>query len=393
MLSLDLRRPVWAEIHLDRLAHNFRQVKQQVGSEKEICAVVKANGYGHGAVIVARELEKEGVDRLAVATLNEGIELRSGGCRLPILVMGYTPDELASEMIRHGLIATIYTIQQGNAFSNMAQRMGQKCRVHIKVDSGMSRLGFQVTTESVDAIKKICQLPGVDVEGIFTHFAAADEKNKSETHRQLDRFMWLVEETRKTGCRIPIRHAANSAAIIDYPASHLDMVRPGIMLYGLYPSEEVDHEKVKLRRVMALKSRIAHLKTISPGTGVSYGLTYRATRETAIATLPVGYADGYTRMLGGKAEVSMNGRKAPVVGRICMDQCMVDVTGMDVSLNNEVTLYALETELGDTVDDVARKLSTNNYEIVCMIGRRVPRAYYNQGILEKVTDPLVDHDQ
>ncbi|MEN1759131.1 alanine racemase [Anoxynatronum sibiricum] len=385
-----LHRPVWAEVYLDHLAHNLKQIRQHLSMGTPICGVIKANGYGHGAVMMARELERLGAAHLAVATLTEALELRNSGCEMPILILGYTPEDKAALVIRHRLKQTIYTLDQAKAFSQAAVAASQKVCLHLKIDTGMSRLGFQVNEQAANDIAELCQYPGIEVEGIFTHYAAADDADKSETLSQLAKYQWMMKALENRRCSIKMKHTANSAAIIDMPETHMDMVRAGIMIYGLYPSADVDHSRIKLKRLMALKTRVAHVKSIEPGTGVSYGLTYRPSDQAVIATLPVGYADGFARSLGGKAEVMIQGKKVPVVGRICMDQCMIDVTGLDVQRGDEVTLYAPTSDKGDTVDDVARKLGTINYEITCMVSRRVPRVYIRQGVAVAVWDPSLE---
>jgi len=385
-----IHRPLWAEIHLDHLEHNLKQIRMHIRPETTICAVIKANGYGHGAVRLAKEMENIGIDHLAVATLNEALELRNHHCTLPILVLGYTPDEKAPLLIENNLKQTVYTKEQAKVISEAAKKVGKTACLHIKIDTGMSRLGFQPTIETVEAITEITGYSHLFVEGIYTHYATADESDKQQALQQFEKYQWVIEQLTLRKCDIPLLHTANSAAIIDLPQTHLNMVRAGIMMYGLYPSPDVNQKDIRLKRVMSLKTRVAHVKEILPGTGVSYGLTFRAAKNMKIATLPVGYADGYTRLLGGKAEVSVNGIKAPVIGRICMDQCMIDVTDMDVNQGDEVVLYALSPEIGDTVDDVARKLGTINYEITCMVSRRVPRVYLREGKIIDAWDPLLD---
>ncbi len=389
MRSEHLKRPVWAEIYLDHLAHNIKEIRKNIPDKTKICGVIKANGYGHGAIQFAEYLEQYGVDRFAVAALTEAMELRHNGCDKPILILGYTPDELVQHAIQKDLALTIYTMEQAWIISKEAEAANKKAVIHIKLDTGMSRLGFLPSTQSLDEIEKITKLSNLEVEGIYTHFAAADDENKHEARIQMNKYKGFCLDLESRGIQIPMKHVANSAAIIDMPETHLDMVRAGIMMYGLYPSEEVDHHQFKLKRVMALKTRVAHVKEIEEGTGVSYGLTFRAPKKMKIATLPVGYADGYTRMLGGKAEVMIQSKKCPVVGRICMDQCMVDVTGLDVRRGEEVTLYATNEADGDTVDDAARKLGTINYEITCMVSRRVPRTYIENGEVIQYRDDLL----
>ncbi|SDY47078.1 alanine racemase [Tindallia californiensis] len=384
-----LLRPVWAEINLDHLTHNMNEVRRNIPDSTQICAVIKANGYGHGAVQISRHLEDMGIERMAVATLTEAMELRNAGYKKNLMVLGYTPDDSVDDAIEKEIILTIYTFEQAIYLSKRSQVMNRTAVVHIKLDTGMSRLGFQPNEESVKAILEIGKLENVKIEGLYTHFAAADESNKKETLIQMERYHQFCQQLEAEGGHIPIKHIANSAATMDMPETHLDMVRVGIMMYGLYPSEEVDHQNIKLKRVMALKTKVAHVKEIEAGTGVSYGLTFRASQKMTVATLPIGYADGFTRMLGENATVTIRGSECPVIGRICMDQCMVDVTGIEVNRGDEVILYALEEEQGKTVDEVARSLGTINYEIVCMVGRRVPRVYIlNDTIIEYHDDLL-----
>lgn len=390
MQPVMIHRPLWAEIHLDHLEHNLMQIRKHIHPETKICAVIKANGYGHGAVRLAKEMENIGIDHLAVATLNEAIELRNHRCSLPILVLGYTPDEKAALVVAYNLKQTIYTKKQAEVISAAAKKAGKTACLHVKIDTGMSRLGFQPTPETIEQIVALTGYSNIYIEGIYTHYATADEPDKQEALLQFEKYQWVIEQLSAKKCDIPVHHTANSAAIIDLPQTHLNMVRAGIMIYGLYPSPYVNQDGIRLKRVMSLKTRVAHVKEIMPGTGVSYGLTFRAAQKMTIATLPVGYADGYTRLLGGKAEVSINGLKTPVIGRICMDQCMIDVTDMDVKQGDEVILYALSPEMGDTADDVARKLGTINYEITCMISRRVPRVYLRGGEVIDAWDPLLD---
>ncbi|MDK2918512.1 MAG: alanine racemase [Candidatus Petromonas sp.] len=383
-------RPVWAEINLDNLAHNIREVKRVVKPDILITAVIKADGYGHGAVQIGKTLLKNGADRFAVATLSEAIQLRKSYSDVPILILGYTPIESAEEVIKFNIIQTIYTYDQAEAFSKKAEKMSKIAKLHIKIDTGMSRLGMRVEDKTIAKIKKIADLPNVFVEGIFTHFAVADEEDKSFTHRQIERFNYICEGLQKQGVNIPIKHVSNSAAIIDLPEVNLDMVRAGIILYGLYPSNEVNKDSVKLKQVMSLKARISHVKELEEGRGVSYGLIYTTDKKTRIATLPIGYADGYTRMLTGKAEVLVKGKKVPVVGRICMDQCMIDVTGIDVERGDEVVLFGSDGENSISIDEVAKKLGTINYEVVCMISKRVPRVYVEKGKVVKVSDYVLN---
>jgi alanine racemase len=387
MLTLDKTRPVWAEINLDNLAHNIREVRSNVKKDALVTAVIKADGYGHGAVEIADTLLQNGADRLAVATLSEALELRKVYKTIPILVLGYTPETSAEDVILHDIIQTIYGLEQAEAFSKTADALNRELKIHIKIDTGMSRLGLQPDITTVEIVKKIIHMPKIILEGIFTHFAVADELDKTFTYEQYEKFMDLCRRLEEQGVSIPIKHVSNSAAIIDLPDMNLDMVRAGIMLYGLYPSDEVNKEEIKLKQVMSLKVKISHLKELEAGRGISYGLKYVTRKNEKIATLPIGYADGFTRMLTGKAEVIVKGHRVPVVGRICMDQCMIDVSDIkDVSRGDEVILFGGEGDDFIAIDEVANKLGTINYEIVCMMGKRIPRVYVKNNEIIKIRD-------
>jgi len=391
MLKLAKTRPVWAEINLDHLAHNMKEIRKLVPKETLVTAVVKADGYGHGAVEIAETLLENGADRLAVGTLSEAVELRRVVSAVPILILGYTPDSCAEEVIKNNITQTLYSVEQAKNFSQAAQRLGKNAVIHIKVDTGMNRLGFQPDEESVKKIQEIIQLPNVEVEGLFTHFAVADEADKTFTRLQYERFMKFSHMLEREGIQIPIKHASNSAAIIDLPEMHLDMVRAGVIVYGLYPSEQVHKESLNLKPALSLKARITHVKDVGEGVGISYGLKYVTAKKSKIATLPIGYADGFTRMLSGKGEALVKGHKVPVVGTICMDQCMIDVTGIeDVKRDDEVILIGTDGIHTISADDVAKKLGTIGYEIICMVGRRVPRVYIKGNQIVKVKDYILD---
>jgi alanine racemase len=389
MMSKNTLRPVWAEINLDHLAHNMKEVKDSIGKDTLACAVIKADGYGHGAVEIAKTLVQAGADRFGVATLTEAMELRRSGVEIPVMVMGYTPDEQWESILKNNIIQAVYTYEQAAFFNKKALEQDKTMTVHIKVDTGMSRLGFQTHDQDLEKIKDIIPMEGLEVEGIFTHFAMADDENKEVTCQQFEKFQTLVKKLEREGYHIPIKHVSNSAAIIDLPEMNLDMVRAGLMLYGFYPSEEVDHQRIKLKKVLELKARISLVKDLEKGRGVSYGLTYRTQDKRTIATLPVGYADGFTRLLTGKAKVMVDGSPYPVVGRICMDQSMIDITGISASIGDTVTVISSRDEDPNTADDLAALLGTINYEIVCMISRRVPRVYVSGGDVRTITDHLL----
>jgi alanine racemase len=374
-----LSRPVWAEIDLDNLAHNMREVRRVTNKNSKITAVIKADGYGHGAVAIAETLLENGADRFAVATLSEAIQLKTSFPNIETMILGYTPENLAKEVIEHNIIQTIYTLEQAKEFSNTALFLNKKIVVHIKLDSGMNRLGMVFNDETINEILEMSKLSGLVIEGIFTHFAAADELDKEYTKQQVEKYKYIVNSLEQRGLYIPIKHVSNSAGIIDLPEFNFDMVRAGIMLYGLYPSKEVNHETVKLKEVMCLKAKISQVKKLAAGSGVSYGLKYKCDKDSLVATLPIGYADGYTRMLSGKGKVLVSGSIVPVIGNICMDQCIIDVTGLDVKMGDEVILFGGNDSNGISIDSVADLLNTINYEIVCMIDKRVPRLYIKDG--------------
>ncbi|NLJ98571.1 MAG: alanine racemase [Tissierellia bacterium] len=390
MYNLDEIRPVWAEINLDNLAYNIKEVRKSTEEGSLVTAVVKANAYGHGSLMVAKTFLNNGADRLAVATLSEAIELRRSGIEAPILVLGYTPKGQYPLAIEWNITQTLFDYESANILSKEAAKMDKKAIIHIKIDSGMGRLGFLPDEVAVDEIIKISKLPNLNIEGIFTHFATADEKDKAYTKTQYNRFIKITEKIKEKGLDIPIKHVSNSASIIDCPDYDLSMVRGGIMIYGLWPSEDVNKDRLKLKPAMTLKANISHVKKVPKGTGISYGQIFVTERESTIATIPIGYADGFTRLLGSGAEVSINGKRAPIVGRICMDQCMIDITDIDgVKTGDEVVIFGYE-EGCPTVEEIASKLGTINYEVLCMVGRRVPRVYIKNNEIIEVKDYLLD---
>jgi alanine racemase len=377
----------WAEISLDAYAHNIKELRRVTRPPARLMAVVKANGYGHGAVEVAREALQNGAQYLGVARINEAIPLREAGLEAPILIFGYSPPDLAPMLIEYELTQSVYSLSTASALSEKAARQGKKIKVHLKVDSGMGRLGFLLEATNgtpddiaaqnpVRAIEAITRLPGLTVEGIFTHFATADSADKSYADLQLDRFKDLINRLQKEGLEPPVRHAANSGALIDMPDSHLDMVRPGIATYGLHPSDEVNKSMVDLKPVMTLKSRIIHLKRVAPGFNISYGITFQTKNHTTIATVPVGYADGFNRLLSSRGHMLVHGQRVPIVGRVCMDLTMLDVGGISgVALEDEVVVFGEQANEAITADEIATSIGTINYEVVSTITARVPRVY------------------
>ncbi len=384
-----LRRPVWAEINLDNLAHNIKEVRRVTKPDAMVTAVIKADGYGHGAAEIGKTLLDNGADRFAVATLTEAIQLRKAYKDTPILVLGYTPEEDSDEVVRNNLIQTVYAFEQAEALDKAAKSNKTKVKVHIKLDTGMGRLGLRPEKDAVLVIEYISKLGNVEIEGIYTHFAVADEVDKTYTLEQVKKYNGVIEALEEKNIHIPIKHVSNSAAIIDLPELNYNMVRAGIMLYGLYPSHDVSHENVKLKEVMSLKARIGHVKDVGPGVGVSYGLLYTTDAQTRIGTVPIGYADGYTRLYTGSAKAIVGGEIRPIIGRICMDQCMVDLTDLNVQRGDEIVLFGASDNQKISIDEVASWIKTINYEVVCMISKRVPRVYKSQGEIVQIKDALM----
>ncbi|UQZ91096.1 alanine racemase [Deltaproteobacteria bacterium Smac51] len=368
---MSVGRAAWAEVDLAAIRHNMMGIKKLLKPETRFCAVVKADGYGHGALAVAGEAVKLGADYLAVAILDEAVSLREGGFTTPTLILGYTPPVQAHMVIERDLTQTIFNVEQAEALSGAAGALGRTARVHLKVDTGMGRLGV-CPAEAAQFARAVARLPHLEIEGVYTHFAKADATDKTHALQQVDGFTAALTSIENAGIRIPIKHCANSAATLDMPEAHLDMVRTGIIMYGLNPSDETSRP-FEPKQAMRLKVRLAMIKDVPAGTTISYGCTFVTAAPSRIATLPIGYADGWTRMLSGKAEISLGGRRAPVVGRICMDQCMADITGLDGTREGDEALLFGGPDI--STDEVAAKLGTINYEIVCMVGKRVPRVY------------------
>ncbi len=384
-----LSRPVWAEINLDYLAHNIGEVRRLTQKSALVSAVIKADGYGHGAVEIGQTLLDHGADRFAVATLSEAIQLRKVFKETPIMVMGYTPNHSVSDAVKHGIILTVFDFEQGHQFSTTSLELGATLTIHIKLDTGMGRLGFKCDEKSLVEIKALSDLKGLLLEGLFTHFACADERDKTMTHLQMERYFFMRDGLLSQGIKFPICHTCNSAGIIDLPEYHLDMVRAGIMLYGLWPSIEVNHEILTLKQVMSLKAQLAHVKEVAPETGISYGHRYKTEGVERIGTLPLGYADGYTRQLTFKAHALLKGIKLPIVGRICMDQCMMSLRDVPAKQGDEVVLFGQQGEAFISIDEIAEQLGTINYEVVCMINKRVVRLYMRNQQPVGVKDTLL----
>ncbi|MDI6617988.1 MAG: alanine racemase [Clostridiales bacterium] len=378
-------RPLWVEIDLDNLKYNIDEIKTTIGKNTEYISVVKANGYGHGAVETAKICRECGINWFAVAMLDEAMELRNAGFDSNILILGYTPSSLAHAVVENGISQTCFSYELAEKLSEAARDTGKTAKIHIAVDTGMGRIGFLPDERSAKIIKEISSLPNLKIEGIFTHFASADERDKEYTYTQFKRFTKFLDILKSLKVDYGMRHAGNSACLMDLPDFDLDAVRPGIIQYGMYPSDEVMKGRIKLKPVMSVKANIVHVKEVEAGTSISYGRKFKAQRRCKIATIPIGYADGYTRVLFNKAQVIVNGKLAPVVGNICMDQCMVDVTDAgDVNIGDEAVIMGKQGDINISAEDIASQIGTINYEVVCMFSKRVPRVYIRDGKAIKV---------
>jgi alanine racemase len=378
----------WAEVDLDAIAHNARGLKERAGEGTELMAVVKANAYGHGAVPVAKTALENGASRLAVNRALEGVELRQAGLTAPILILGYSLPSEAETIVRWDLTPTVTTVEGALALSALSDRQSKVTPIHIKVDTGMGRFGL-LPDEVVPFVRRIAELPGLKLEGLFTHFAVADLADKTYTGRQFDRYMQVAQQLEEAGFIFSLKHVANSATNLDLPEMHLGVVRCGIALYGLRPSDEVE-PTIPLKPAMALKSRVARVRTLPPGSSISYGCTYTTTRPTPVALVPVGYGDGYHRILSNQGSVLIGGKRAPIVGRVCMDQFVVDTTGIEgVRQDDEVVVFGRQGEEEISAEEVAALAGTINYEVVTSILPRVTRVYLKGGQVVEVR-PLVE---
>ena len=372
---------VCARIDLDAIEYNMEMMHKNTREGVSMISVIKTDGYGHGAVQIARMLEpKDYIWGYAVATLDEAVVLRKRGIKKPILVLGCIFPDQWEAAITHEIRFTVYTKEMAEGISELAGKLGKDAYVHIKLDTGMSRLGFLIQEESAEIITGITRLPGLIMEGMFTHFAKADETDKTFTNKQYEGYLWMKKRLEENGVTFQYYHCCNSAGIIDVKEANLDLVRAGISTYGLYPSEEVEKENVPLKPALELVSHVAHVKCVDEGTPVSYGGTYITKRRTRIATIPVGYGDGYPRSLSNKGYVLIHGKEAPILGRVCMDQFMVDVTEIeDVAFGDVVTLVG-ENEGAHLPVEVLSDLSGRfNYEFVCDLGKRIPREFIRHG--------------
>ncbi|MCR5608196.1 MAG: alanine racemase [Lachnospiraceae bacterium] len=367
---------VQADINLDAIYNNILNTRKIIDEKSKIMAIIKADGYGHGSVAIAKTID-ELVGAYGVATVEEAIELRKAGINKMILILGVTHRKQYDLIIKYDISQTVFKYEDARLLSLEAKNQGKTAKIHIKLDTGMGRIGYKINDESIDEIVKISKLDNINIEGIFTHFACADEKDKTSANKQLALYDEFVNKLSSKGVEIPIKHVSNSAGIIDMPYANKDIVRSGISTYGLYPSDEVDKERLKLEPAMSIKSYITYIKTLEAGYGISYNSTYVTNKTTKIATVPVGYADGFPRQLSSKGRVLINGQYAPIIGRICMDQFMVDVTDIeDVKEFDEVVIVGKSKDKYISVEEQAKLSGSFNYEFVCDIGKRIPRVYF-----------------
>lgn len=382
---------VYETVDLDAVRHNMEAMKANLAEGTKMIGVVKCDGYGHGAVPVAIAIDPF-VWGYAVATVEEAVILRKHGIKKPILVLGVVPYDGYDLLVEYEIASAVFQYKRALRLSETALKHGTKAVIHLVADTGMSRIGLGITEEAADEAVKIKSLPGIEVEGLFTHFAKADETDKAATNRQMEHYRRFVDMLLERGLEIPILHCSNSAGILDLPAANFHAVRAGISIYGIYPSDQVDKNTVKLIPAMGLKSVVTYIKTIASGTAVSYGGTFVADREMVVATIPVGYGDGYPRNLSGKGEVLIGGKRARILGRVCMDQFMVDVTDIEgVEEDDEAVLIGKQAEQEITVDDLANTCGGFHYEILCDIGKRVPRVYYEDGKIVGTKDYFDDN--
>ena len=372
---MNLLHPIWAEIDLDNLIFNINEIKKK-SNNSEIIGVVKANAYGHGAVEVSKALLDNGINRLAVANIIEAIELRESDINCPIMLLGISEDYAIDSILKYNVEPTVSSYNFAFKLNEKAKELNKTINIHIAIDSGMGRIGFREEDKDLADIINISKLSNLQIESIFSHFSTADSKDKEYSLKQIEIYNSFLDKLQASGVKINKRNLCNSAAIIDLPESHYDYVRPGIIQYGYYPSDEVDIEHFNIKPVLTWKTRVIHIKELNEGEYIGYGKTFKTNRKSIIATLPVGYADGYSRGLSNKGKVIINGKLAPIVGNVCMDQFMVDITDIpDVKLDNEVILLGSCENVKFDAHDMAEVLNTISYEVLCLIGRRAPRVY------------------
>ncbi len=373
---------VYAKINLDAVRHNLKAIHALLSPGTKIMAVVKTDAYGHGAAEIAKTAEPfDYVYGFAVATAEEAYSLRRHGIKKPILILGYVFPEHYQMLAEYEIRPTVFTLEMAQQLSEAAGNAGKDIPIHIKIDTGMSRIGMQVSEKSADIIAQTASLPHIITEGIFTHFARADETDKSASDRQLAQFQKMIRMTEAAGVRIPYHHCSNSAGIIDLPGANMDFVRAGIILYGLWPSDEVQKERIDLRPVLELKSHVAYVKRLDAGRSISYGGTFTVQEPRMVATIPAGYGDGYPRSLSNKGYVLIHGHRAPVLGRICMDQFMADVTDIpDVKTGDTVTLAGKDGQSFLSLEELGKLSGRFHYEFACCLGKRIPRIFYENGV-------------
>lgn len=388
---MNMVKRTWAEISLNAIEHNYNVIRNKVADDTKVCCVIKADGYGHGAVELSQVYEKLGADFFAVSNIDEGIEIRKSGSKLPIVILGYTPVSEAENLAEYDISQAVFSLEYAKELSEKCVEDDCICKMHIKVDSGMSRIGFMCQEfprdeYSIEEICEACCLPNLEVEGLFTHFCVSDEdaEGREFTNKQYENFIHVRDSLKKRGVDISVVHCSNSGAIEDYPETCCDMVRAGIILYGLAPSSKLA-DRLDLVPAMTLKTVVAFVKEVQKGATISYGRTFTADRKMKIATVPIGYADGFIRQNAKDGYMMVNGKKAKIVGRICMDQTMLDVTDIeDVKTGDEVVVFGTGENGEPTADSLAENTGTINYETVCLVGKRVPRIYIKDGKIENV---------
>lgn len=388
---MNMVKRTWAEISLNAIEHNYHVIRNKVADDTKVCCVIKADGYGHGAVELSQIYEKLGADFFAVSNIDEGIEIRKSGSKLPIVILGYTPVSEAENLAEYDISQAVFSLEYAKELSEKCVEEDCICKMHIKVDSGMSRIGFMCQEfprdeYSIEEICEACCLPNLEVEGLFTHFCVSDEdaEGREFTNKQYENFIHVRDSLKKRGVDISVVHCSNSGAIEDYPETCCDMVRAGIILYGLAPSSKLA-DRLDLVPAMTLKTVVAFVKEVQKGATISYGRTFTADRKMKIATVPIGYADGFIRQNAKDGYMMVNGKKAKIVGRICMDQTMLDVTDIeDVKTGDEVVVFGTGENGEPTADSLAENTGTINYETVCLVGKRVPRIYIKDGKIENV---------
>lgn len=388
---MNMVKRTWAEISLNAIEHNYNVIRNKVADDTKVCCVIKADGYGHGAVELSQVYEKLGADFFAVSNIDEGIEIRKSGSKLPMVILGYTPASEAENLAEYDISQAVFSLEYAKELSEKCVEEDCICKMHIKVDSGMSRIGFMCQEfprdeYSIEEICETCCLPNLEVEGLFTHFCVSDEdaEGREFTNKQYENFIHVRDSLKKRGVDISVVHCSNSGAIEDYPETCCDMVRAGIILYGLAPSSKLA-DRLDLVPAMTLKTVVAFVKEVQKGATISYGRTFTADRKMKIATVPIGYADGFIRQNAKDGYMMVNGKKAKIVGRICMDQTMLDVTDIeDVKTGDEVVVFGTGENGEPTADSLAENTGTINYETVCLVGKRVPRIYIKDGKIENV---------